>query len=274
VTTPRLDTRSAPDVLLQVAGQLGGAVKAALPWNSYRAAVEEAAAQLAGRPNGSVAPAQPGPEYFWVKLLQQGGWWETSAASPAAAPSARPTLPAQPPAPAFAGSAEEYPYHLHVFPSAAILEGELAHLPWLQGLPDPTTTAVWSTWIEVHPDTAARLGVVEGDYVAVTSSVGSVEVPVYVYPGTQPDVVAMPLGQGHTAFGRWAKDRGANPLTILAPQIDAETGSLAYEATRVRLAKAARTRRLPKFEGVVQPFKPEELPLVLGQEGEATGAGH
>ena len=153
--------------------------------------------------------------------------------------------------------------------SPAILEGEFAHLPWLQGLPDPTTTAVWGTWVEVNPETAASLGLVEGDLVTVASPTGEVEVPVYVYPGTQPDVVAMPLGQGHTAYGRWAKDRGVNPLAIVAPQTDAETGALAYEGTRVRLTKVGRHRRLAKFEGIVQPFKDEELlPLVLGEGGD------
>jgi anaerobic selenocysteine-containing dehydrogenase len=238
-----------------------------MPWPSVKDAIMQSVQALSMRLNGSVTPSQPGPDYYWVKALQQGGWWETRATVPAATQLAPPQLPAQPPAATFAGSAQEYPFYLHVFPSTAIGEGEHAHLPWLQGLPDPTTTVVWTTWLELSPEAASRLGVVEGDYVTVTSPNGSVDVPVYVYPGTQADVVAMPLGQGHTSFGRWAKDRGVNPLSIIAPQVDAETGALAYEGTRVRVTKASRTRRLPKFEGVVLPFKHEELPLVVGDEG-------
>ena len=44
--------------------------------------------------------------------------------------------------------------------------------------------------------------------------------PVKIYPGISPDVVHIPLGQGHTAYGRFARDRGANPLTILEKVFD------------------------------------------------------
>jgi molybdopterin-containing oxidoreductase family iron-sulfur binding subunit len=56
-------------------------------------------------------------------------------------------------------------------------------------------------------------------------------------PGTAPDVVAMPVGQGHETFTRFASRRGVNPIAILAPITDAETGSLAWAATRVKIAR-------------------------------------
>ena len=49
----------------------------------------------------------------------------------------------------------------------------------------------------------------------------------------------MPIGQGHTAYGRNANGRGTNPLAILDPTADAATGALAYGATRVTLKKVA-----------------------------------
>ena len=51
------------------------------------------------------------------------------------------------------------------------------------------------TWVEIHPETAAGLGIAEGDIVEVTSDTGSVEAPAYLHPGLRPDVVAMPMGQ-------------------------------------------------------------------------------
>ncbi|MBI4542502.1 MAG: molybdopterin-dependent oxidoreductase, partial [Gemmatimonadetes bacterium] len=135
-------------------------------------------------------------------------------------------------------------------PSATLYDGRGANKGWLQELPDPTTKIAWQTWIEVHPETAARLGLTNGDVVTV-SAAGSrqVEAVVYVYPGVRPDVVAMPIGQGHTAYGRYAKDRGANPLDLLAADATDGSGALAYCQTRVALTKTGRRLPLATTEG-------------------------
>ena len=57
--------------------------------------------------------------------------------------------------------------------------------------------------------------------------------------GIAPDVIAMPVGQGHDTFTRYASKRGANPIRILAPIAEPETGALAWAATRVKIARAA-----------------------------------
>jgi molybdopterin-containing oxidoreductase family iron-sulfur binding subunit len=104
--------------------------------------------------------------------------------------------------------------------------------------------------VEVSPALAAALAVVEGDLVAVESARGRVEVPVYLSPAAPPDVVAMPLGQGHVGFGRWATGRGANPMLLLEPLADAATGALAWGSTRVRLSKTGRREPVSKLEGL------------------------
>ena len=78
------------------------------------------------------------------------------------------------------------------------------------------TTVVWDSWVEINPKTAAELGISFGDLVEVTSPQGSLRLPAVIYPGIRPDMVAIPLGQGHTGGGRYAKGRGANPLALLA----------------------------------------------------------
>jgi molybdopterin-containing oxidoreductase family iron-sulfur binding subunit len=59
-----------------------------------------------------------------------------------------------------------------------------------------------------------------------------------IFPGLAPDVIAMPVGQGHENFTRYASGRGVNPIGILAPATEAETGALAWAATRVSIARA------------------------------------
>ena len=59
-------------------------------------------------------------------------------------------------------------------------------------------------------------------------------------PGIGPDAVAMPVGQGHTNFTRYASGRGVNPLSILAPATRPRPGALAWSATRVKMTQGGR----------------------------------
>jgi molybdopterin-containing oxidoreductase family iron-sulfur binding subunit len=108
------------------------------------------------------------------------------------------------------------------------------------------TTIVWDSWVELHPQTAAKLGIVEGDIVEVTSRSGSVAAQAYLFPGIHPDAVSIPLGNGHTALGRWAKNVGVNAFGILDTIVDHETGELALNETRVKITKTGK-RVLTKF---------------------------
>jgi len=146
-------------------------------------------------------------------------------------------------------------------------EGGGAHLPWLQATPDPITTVTWQTWVEVNPDVATRMGIREGDIVAIESKDGGrIEVPVYVNPAASDRVLAVPLGQGHTSMGRWAtrdgRVRGANAMDLLAPLTDQATGALAYGATRVSLTPTGRHVELPKFEGFVPAYQIPDAPII------------
>jgi molybdopterin-containing oxidoreductase family iron-sulfur binding subunit len=125
------------------------------------------------------------------------------------------------------------------YASAALGDGSVAHLPWLQELPDPLTTAMWCSWVEMNPQTAESLAIADGDIVEVASAHGAVRAPVFLSPGIGPDAIAMPVGQGHEKFTRYASGRGANPLAILAPVAEAATGQLAWSATRVKVTKVA-----------------------------------
>ncbi len=144
---------------------------------------------------------------------------------------------------------KEYP--LHLVPSArlGLWDGRHANIPWLQEAPDQIAKVVWDSWAELHPKTAHELGVKNGDIIRVSSASGSIETQVYIHKGVHPDVVAVPMGQGHTAYGRYAKNRGANPLKVLNPITDKKTGELATHATRVKVSKVPRKNILVKMGG-------------------------
>ena len=83
-----------------------------------------------------------------------------------------------------------------------------------------------------------------------------IQAPAMVIPAIAPDVVAMPVGQGHESFTRYANDRGANPISILAPMTVAETGSLAWAATRVKIARLGKGKMV-HFAGSLTEQLPE-----------------
>src|SRR6185436_3725534 len=145
--------------------------------------------------------------------------------------------------PRFDGAAAEYPFHLLPYLSPQFGDGSAAHLPWMQELPDALTSAMWSSWVEINPQTAERMHIAQGDLVDVRSPQGVVRVPAMIFPGIAPDVIAMPVGQGHQNFTRYASGRGVNPIAILAPIMEAETGALAWAATRVAIARAGDSDR-------------------------------
>lgn len=145
------------------------------------------------------------------------------------------------------GEEEAFPYYLVPTPRSTLYDGRHANLPWLQESPDQISKVVWNSWAEIHPMTAAALGLEEGDVIKITSAQGTLEVPVYIYKGIHVDVIAVPMGQGHDQYGRYAQGRGVNPLKIIDPGSDAKTGELALYGTRVSLAAAGRSGRLIKL---------------------------
>jgi menaquinone reductase, molybdopterin-binding-like subunit len=223
---PLHQTRAMPDVLLEAGRRLAKPVS--LPWQTYDEMLGAAFAALPAAAEGGDA---------WTEAQEKGGWWNASPvpAAPAAAPAAAPGSMVS--APSFDGDPQQYPFFFLPYASSQFRDGSAAHLPWLQEMPDPLTTAMWSSWVEINPATAARLGIAERDVIEIASTQGSIRAPAVIFPGIAPDIVAMPVGQGHSVFTRYASGRGDNPASIIAPMRESATGALAWAATRVRIAR-------------------------------------
>jgi menaquinone reductase, molybdopterin-binding-like subunit len=252
---PLHDTRSTPDVLLGLAHQLGGDVAKALPWTGFDAMLRDAYVPLRTRAGSIDAKTD---DDFWDAAQTQGGWWSAPTPTPAAAVEKQ--APVATVSPEFAGAAGDFPFYFAPYVSQSFGDGSLANLPWLQELPDVLTSAMWSSWVEINPQTGERLGIKQGDLVEIASQQGSVHAAAVLSPGIAPDMVAMPVGQGHENFGRFASGRGANPLAILEPRGVVDTGALAWAATRVKLARAGgpEQAKLVLFAGGMSGFPHQE----------------
>ena len=240
VMKPLHQTRGTPDVLLEVGRQLEKPIE--MPWQTFDEMLAMTLTPLPAMTEGVDA---------WTDAQEKGGWWgelpqevrlkaDTTTAI-RLKPDSTPTdvvSAFRRTSPDFDGDPAQYPFHFLPYPSNQFLDGSLAHLPWLQEMPDPLTSAMWSSWVEINPQTASKLGIAQGDLVEVTSQHGTLRSAAYLSPGIAPDVIAMPAGQGHANYTRYASGRGENPVDLLAPMTEVTTGAVAWAATRVKIARA------------------------------------
>jgi Fe-S-cluster-containing dehydrogenase component len=166
--------------------------------------------------------------------------------SPLQSTAAPRTPPAAPSAAPLEG--QQGDMYLVVYPSPVLGDGRGGNKPWLQELPDPVSKIAWQSWVEIHPATAARLGIHNGDHVKVDTAAGSVTAPAFIYLGVRPDVVAIATGRGHTAYGRYAQNIGVNALDAL-PVAHDTAGGLAFTSVKARVSKAAEFSPLVTTEG-------------------------
>ena len=136
---PLHQTRATADVLIEVAGKLKTPV--ALPWKTAEEVAKSVGQSAVAVRNPPIRNPQSAVKYA---------------------------------EPVFDGDAAQYPFHFLPYASLQFGDGSAAHLPWLQEMPDPLTSAMWSSWVEINPQTAERLQLAQGDLVDVTSSQGTV----------------------------------------------------------------------------------------------------
>ena len=199
VMQPVFDSQPVGDILLAAAGRSSSAK---LAWTSTAEAVKAEWLALATKADGA------GPEDFWVNVRREGGLFEEQHLSALKLD----TSPFKAPVPA----APQLELSVYAYPHIFLYDGRGADKPWLQELPEPVTQIVWDSWAEMHPETARKLGVAKDDIIEIKTEHGVIEAPVLVESTVRPGVIAVPLGQGHRAYGRYAKDVGANAWAILA----------------------------------------------------------
>lgn len=169
-------------------------------------------------------------ETFWEASLQRGGYWEDVRKRRVSLSGRLVKYRLKSPP-----SLKEGEYHLVVSPSPNLYDGRGANKPWLQEIPDPVTKIVWNSWVEIHPDVAKDLKLRHGSLVEIESSEGSLQVAVYLNEWMRRDTVCIPLGQGHEAYGRYAKGRGVNPLSLLSLTVDPVSGGWVLSSSPVKV---------------------------------------
>lgn len=231
VVAPYYSTLSTVDLFLSAAN---------LPYADEVEFIQEKIAPLMERSDGAYGDFDM--PSFWSKFQQFGGWWKR-------------TVETELPAPAgildqvikVSDSAKKGEFYLHTYISPILGEAG-ANKPWLQEVPDPSTTVMWNNWLEINPFTAHELGLHNDEIVKVSSEFGEIELSVLIFPAIKPDVLAIAFGQGHTNNGRYANDRGANPADLFSGQVSRD-GAILASGIGVDLHHTDKTHALSRLEG-------------------------
>jgi molybdopterin-containing oxidoreductase family iron-sulfur binding subunit len=193
----RHDTKPAGDAMMALAAAAGVEPRRAFGAASYRDYVQEW-----WRRQGGDEP--------WESAVQRGGTWPERDAR-----AVTPALAVEAPI-SFSPPETRRGPALHIYPSAMLFDGRGSNKRWLQEIPDVVNHAVWGSWLEMHPKTAAELDVSANQVVEIATETGKVRAPVFLYEGMAPRTLAIQWGQGHRAYGRYAAGRGANAFELLS----------------------------------------------------------
>jgi molybdopterin-containing oxidoreductase family iron-sulfur binding subunit len=171
----------------------------------------------------------------WEHILQRG-FAIPSPSKQNAKAEAKKMEPPQIADPVFGGDAG-HDFHLHPYETANIGDGKTANISWLLEMPEPMTSIKWGSWVEINPKTAAKLGIKDGDILKIETKWGAVETPAAVYPGIGPDMIAMPIGFGHKAYGKHASGRGANVMALVGNLEVKGLDGVAWRGVKAKISK-------------------------------------
>jgi molybdopterin-containing oxidoreductase family iron-sulfur binding subunit len=118
------------------------------------------------------------------------------------------------------------------------MENGSQNYPWAQEIFLPMQGMGWDNLAEINSETANALKLREGEEVWVESPFQRMKVKLKCSEGVHPEVVAVSIGQGHSAYGRWQKGMGVNLNEILGVDYDPVSGQSSFFNTRVRVYKA------------------------------------
>jgi molybdopterin-containing oxidoreductase family iron-sulfur binding subunit len=211
-------------------------------------------------------------ERSWLETLEHGGSFPTPAGAierftPRPSSGLEAMFASTPAAPSQAELT------LIATPSIRFFDGRGANRPWLLEVPDTVTQIAWQTPVMAHPETMERQGLVQGEVVRLQAEGATLEAPVYETEGVKPGVLAMPIGQGHTSYGRYAQGVGLNPLPLFPRALDPLSGAPFFAVQLQGFAKTGLSLKLARTDGSRTQYG-RKIAVTTTMAGLAHGEGH
>jgi molybdopterin-containing oxidoreductase family iron-sulfur binding subunit len=122
-------------------------------------------------------------------------------------------------------------------PDIRFYDGRGANRSWLCEIPDPLTKVAWQSPVLANPKTLKAHQLKHGGIISLRNEDRVIEAPVYETLHIRENVFVMAIGQGHTAYGRYAANMGANAFKILGAETHPFSGKPFPEVSGVRILK-------------------------------------
>ncbi len=142
---------------------------------------------------------------------------------------------------------------------------------WSYEIPDPVSQVVWDSWLEIHPETAKKLGIKNGDLVEISNEKGQKsQVGALLYHGISKNTVGLPTGLGRSLkfpdYTHFKRDLliptkksdprrlkeitpGFNPLKLIPFELDVQSGDLVFSTTTVKIRSLGTPSDLVSVDG-------------------------
>ncbi len=216
-------TQHLGDTIIQIAQAMGGGIAEAFPWESYEACLQETLADQWDELTEKtyIAGLDAGVLSGQLVLMNDalGAIYMAESISPE-------------------GDAGSYPLLLVPYDSLRLPSRDVAATPFMIKTVPDTILKARDGSVEINPQTAATLGLADGQLAVLSTPRGEARVRIHAFDGVAPGVVAMPRGLGHTTQDRFVMGKGANVNQLIGPMEDPASGLYAAWGIRAKLAKA------------------------------------
>ncbi|MFC1889499.1 molybdopterin dinucleotide binding domain-containing protein [Thermodesulfobacteriota bacterium] len=273
VIKPLARTKEAGDAIIETARLLGSPVAESFPWANMEEALQATMTGLLASASGGFAdPSKPVHPWdaksvtslkkvsssgeLWAGLKKGWCWVDPAVLAGRGVPGfgtpsskfefysgalrkARPASKDEACLPGYEplSTSQREALSLIVYDDPRIQPGDLHTSPYMTKIIDDTVLLGDDLIVEIHPETAAKEGVAEGNRVEIRSSTGAIEARLHLFEGVMPGIVLVPAGLGHRACGRYLEGRGANPGEVVEIKRDPVSGLPVSKETGVRLTK-------------------------------------
>jgi len=154
--------------------------------------------------------------------MQRGGSWDSKGPEPAQV-SFKPLNFSLSPARVLADRAKKG-FDLVTYPTIQFFDGRGANRPFLQELPDPVYPDYLGRVGGDQPGDGGKAGDPEGRYPDPALCRRNTESSGLPLSGDPGGILAIPIGQGHSNFGRYAEGQSGNPAQIIPSRLDPASG--------------------------------------------------
>jgi len=134
-------------------------------------------------------------------------------------------------------TSSKYPLILLPYELSTVGDGNGLAFPYvLKGIDAKILTGD-TLWVDMNPVTAKKHGVSEGSCIDIISEKGKIGcVKIHLTKTVATDVIAVPLGFGHTSYTKYGSCKGINPKEIMSDSIDPISGIADWWFTRIKIS--------------------------------------